>query len=101
LGYFATILNAGMQQFDITLRELGKQLGISHEHAWKLQTGGSLPSRLLVEKVAQVVAVSVEKLQFAVDRDRNTGKSSKATNISKTKHPSHAREFPGLTVKKR
>ena len=89
--HFATILNAGMQQLDITLRELGKQLGISHEHAWKLRTGGALPSRLLVEKTAKVVGVSVEKLQLAVEHDRLLEHADKAIDNSKMKrlpHPS-------------
>ncbi|MGB2626109.1 MAG: hypothetical protein WAK20_04935 [Candidatus Acidiferrum sp.] len=94
-GYFATILNAGMQQLDITIRELSKQLRISHEHAWKLQTGESLPSSLLVERAAQVVGVPVEKLQFAVDHDRKTGQS-----ISEAKHPPHARRVRGRNQKK-
>jgi transcriptional regulator with XRE-family HTH domain len=92
-GYFATILNAGMQQLDINLRELGIQLGISHEHAWKLQTGESLPSRLLVEKAAQVVGISVEKLELAVERDRLTKKTSKGKNSSAVRPVPHPRSL--------
>ena len=69
-SHFAEILNAGMQQLDITIRELSKQLRISHEHARRLQAGEVLPSRLLVEKSAKVVGIPVEQLQLAVERDR-------------------------------
>ena len=93
LGHFATILNAGMQQLDITLRELGRQLGISHEHAWKLQTGEALPSRLLVEKTANVVGNSVEKLQTAVEHDKMMEKSGKPIRNSKFKRVLHAKSL--------
>ncbi|MGB9434580.1 MAG: hypothetical protein WBQ89_20215 [Candidatus Acidiferrum sp.] len=69
-SYFAEILNAGMQQLDITIRELSKQLRISCEHARRLQAGEVLPSRLLVEKSAKVVGIPLEQLQLAVERDR-------------------------------
>ena len=67
---FAAIFNAGIQQLDITTRELSKQLGISYEHARRLQAGEVLPTRLLVEKSAKVVGIPVEQLQLAAERDR-------------------------------
>ena len=75
--HFAEILNAGMQQLDITLRELSKQLRISYEHARRLQAGEVLPSRLLVEKSAKVVGIPVEQLQLALERDRILKKCGK------------------------
>jgi transcriptional regulator with XRE-family HTH domain len=69
-SHFAEILNAEMQQLDITIRELSKQLRISCEHARRLQAGEVLPSRLLLEKSAKVVGIPVEQLQLAVERDK-------------------------------
>ncbi len=68
-GQFATMLSGAMDQLDISIRELSKQLGISCEHARRLQAGEIPPSPLLVEKIAATVGVSVEQLQLAVQRD--------------------------------
>ena len=67
--HFATMLSGAMDQLDISIRELSKQLGISYGHARRLQAGEILPSQLLVEKTAATVGVSVEQLQLAVQRD--------------------------------
>ena len=67
---FAAIFNAGIQQLDITTRELSKHLGIFYEHARRLQAGEVLPSGLLVEKSDKLVAIPVEPLQLAAERDR-------------------------------
>jgi hypothetical protein len=69
-GHFATMLSGAMDQLDISIRELSKQLEISYEHARRLQAGEILPSKLLVEKTAAVVGVPVEQLQRAAQRDR-------------------------------
>ena len=68
-GHFATMLSGAMDQLDISIRELSKQLGISYEHARRLRAGEVLPSKLLVEKTAAAVGVPVEQLQLAVQRD--------------------------------
>jgi transcriptional regulator with XRE-family HTH domain len=68
-GHFATMLSGAMDQLDISIRELSKQLGISYENARRLQAGEVLPSKLLVEKTAAAVGVPVEQLQLAVQRD--------------------------------
>jgi transcriptional regulator with XRE-family HTH domain len=67
--HFATMLSGAMDQLDITIRELSKQVGISCEHARRLQAGKDLPSRLLVEKIATAVGQPSEELQNAVQRD--------------------------------
>ena len=69
-GHFAEIVSGAMDELDISTRELSKQLGISFEHARRLQAGEALPSRLLVEKTAVVTGVPMEDLQLAVQRDR-------------------------------
>jgi transcriptional regulator with XRE-family HTH domain len=69
-GHFATMLSGAMEQLDISIRELSKQVGISCEHARRLQAGKDLPSRLLVEKIATAVGLPSEGLQNAVQRDR-------------------------------
>lgn len=76
-SHFAAILSAGMQQLNITVRELSKQLRISCEHARRLQAGEVLPSRLLVEEAAKVVGITVEQLQLAVESDRRLEKYGK------------------------
>lgn len=68
--HFATMLTGSMDQLDISIRELSKQVGISCEHARRLQAGKDLPSRLLVEKIATAVGLPSEELQNAVRRDR-------------------------------
>ena len=68
--HFATMLSGAMDQLDISIRELSKQVGISCEHARRLQAGKDLPSRLLVEKIATAVGLPSEELQNAVRRDR-------------------------------
>jgi len=68
--HFATMLSGAMDQLDISIRELSKQVGISCEHARRLQAGKDLPSRLLVEKIATAVGLPSEELQNAVQRDR-------------------------------
>lgn len=65
-----------MDQLDISLPELSKQVGISCEHARKLQAGKALPNELLVEKLATAVGVSLEELRGAVQRDRMHKKNS-------------------------
>jgi len=74
--HFATMLSSAMDQLDISIRELSKQLGISYEHARRLQTGEAVPSKLLVEKTAAAVGVPVERLQLAAQRDRMLTKDS-------------------------
>jgi hypothetical protein len=69
-GHFATMLTGAMDQLDISIRELSKQVGISCEHARRLQAGKDLPSRLLVEKIATAVGLISEELPNAVQRDR-------------------------------
>jgi transcriptional regulator with XRE-family HTH domain len=59
-----------MDEVDLSIRELSKQLGISCEHARRLQAGEAAPTRLLVEKTAVATGVPVEKLQLAAQRDR-------------------------------
>jgi len=59
-----------MDQLDLSIRELSKQLGISRDHARRLQAGEALPSRLLVQKTAVALGVPLEELQLAVQRDR-------------------------------
>ncbi len=68
-GHFATMLRAAMDELDISIRELSKQVGISCEHARELQAGKTLPSKLLVEKIATAVGLPSEELQNAVQRD--------------------------------
>ncbi|MGB2664586.1 MAG: hypothetical protein WAK48_11310 [Candidatus Acidiferrum sp.] len=72
-GHFATILNGTMDQLDVSIRELSKQVGIWCEHARRLQAGKVLPGELLVEKIAIAVGVSLEELQVAVQRNRMHG----------------------------
>jgi len=69
-GHFATMLSGAMDQLDISIRELSKQVGISCEHARELQAGKTLPSKLLVGKIATAVGLPSEELQNAVQRDR-------------------------------
>jgi transcriptional regulator with XRE-family HTH domain len=69
-GHFATMLSGAMDQLDISIRELSKQLGIPYEHARRLRAGEVLPSELLMEKTAAAVGVPVEQLQRAAQRDR-------------------------------
>lgn len=69
-GHFAAMLSGAMDQLDITIRELSKQVGISCEHARRLQDGKALPSRLVLEKTATAVGLPSEELQDAVQRDR-------------------------------
>jgi hypothetical protein len=69
-SHFAAMLSGAMDELDLSIREVSKQLGISCEHARRLQAGEALPSRLLVEKTAVVTGVPVEELQLAVQRDR-------------------------------
>lgn len=69
-GHFAAMLSAAMDELDLSIAELSKQLCISCEHARRLCTGETLPSRLLVEKTAVATGIPVEELQLAVDRDR-------------------------------
>ncbi len=68
--HFATMLTGSMDQLDISIRELSKQVGISCEHARRLQEGKALPSRLVLEKIATAVGLPSEELQDAVQRDR-------------------------------
>lgn len=82
-GNFAEVLNAGMQELDITFRELSKQLHISYEHARRLQTGEVLPSSLQVEESAKVVGIPVEQLQLAVEHDQ-PGKTAGKQQPEKT-----------------
>jgi transcriptional regulator with XRE-family HTH domain len=67
--HFATMLSGAMDQLDITIRELSKQVGISCQHARRLQDGKALPSRLVLEKIATAVGLPSEELQDAVQRD--------------------------------
>ncbi len=69
-GHFATMLRAAMDELDISIRELSKQVGISCQHARELQGGKALPSKLLVEKIATAVGLPSEELQNAEQRDR-------------------------------
>ncbi len=69
-GHFATVLSGAMDELDISIRELSKQVGISCEHARELQDGKALPNKLLVEKLATAVGLPLEELQNAVQRDR-------------------------------
>jgi transcriptional regulator with XRE-family HTH domain len=73
-GHFAAMLSSAMDELDLSIRELSKQLGISPEHARRLQAGEALPSRLLVEKTAVATGVPGEELQLAVQRDRMSKK---------------------------
>lgn len=59
-----------MDELDLSTRELSKQLGVSSDHARRLQEGQTLPSQLLVEKTAVATGISVQELQLAVQRDR-------------------------------
>jgi ribosome-binding protein aMBF1 (putative translation factor) len=74
-GHFATIVNSAMDRLDKSIQELSKQVGISCEHARKLQAGKALPDELLVEKIATAVGVYLEQLRGAAQRDRMHKKS--------------------------
>lgn len=69
-GHFATMFCAAIDELDISIRELSKQVGISCQHARELEAGKALPSKLLVEKIATAVGLPSEELQDAVQRDR-------------------------------
>jgi PAS domain-containing protein len=71
VAQYILVANVIPRRYLYTFRneELSKQLGISYEHARRLQAGETLPSQLLVEKTAATVGVSVEQLQLAVQRD--------------------------------
>jgi transcriptional regulator with XRE-family HTH domain len=69
-GHFATQVSSALKRHGVSIVELGKKLGISYEHARKITGGIALPSRLLVEKTAQVLGIPAEQLEHAVERDR-------------------------------
>ena len=69
-GHFAAMLSSAMDQLDLSIGELSKQLGISCEHAQRFHDGEALLSRLLLDKTAVAVGVPVEELQLAVQLDK-------------------------------
>jgi transcriptional regulator with XRE-family HTH domain len=68
--HFATLLSRHMAQQSLSIRELSKRLGISYEHARRLQTGEALPSPLLVEKMDSAIRLPHEEGQLAAQKDR-------------------------------
>ena len=87
-GHFAAMLTRAMDQFDLGIGELSKQLGISLQHARRLQAGEVLPRRLLWEKIAVATGVPVNELQVAIKRDRmsrNFGSKTGAHTADRSK----------------
>lgn len=82
-GHFAAMLSAAMDELDLSSVELSKQLHISSEHARRLCTGETLPSRLLVEKTAVAAGMPVQELQLAVQRDRMRKNSGSQTGAGR------------------
>jgi len=68
--HFATLLSGHMAQQSLNIRELSKKLGISYEHARRLQTGEALPSPLLVEKMDSAIGLPQAEGQLAAQKDR-------------------------------
>lgn len=75
-GHFAAMLSSAMDELDLSIGELSRQVGISQKHARRLQKGKALPDRLLLEKTSVATGVPLEELQVAVQRDRTRKKSS-------------------------
>jgi transcriptional regulator with XRE-family HTH domain len=69
-GHFATMLSTAMSQRGLTTRELSNQLGISYEHARRLQSNEALPSKLLAEKIAGTVGLDADAAWQAAQRDK-------------------------------
>ena len=78
-GHFAAMLSSAMDELDLSIKELSKQLSISGEHARRLLAGEAVPNRLSVEKTAVATGVPVEDLQLAVERDRMSKKFGRQT----------------------
>ena len=69
-GHFATLLSSHAAKLGLSTRDLEKALGISYEHSRRLQAGESLPSPLLVEKMAAAIGLPQAEANLAAQRDR-------------------------------
>jgi transcriptional regulator with XRE-family HTH domain len=69
-GHFATMLSGHTAKRGMSTRDVEKVLGISYEHARRLQAGESLPSPLLIEKMANTIGLPQAEANLAAQRDR-------------------------------
>jgi len=64
------VLNEHMQKLKMSIADLAEKLGISYEHVRSMVKGNTLPSKLMVQALADALKIKHEELDRVVTHDR-------------------------------